>query len=216
MVAQTEPRRAGEHILFELDKNYCREQIVIASGQHLKAGQVLARIATGAAVMTAFAGNAANTGAAAAVVVSAGAKVGKHKLVIIEPGTNAGKFIHFDPDGIVVGVGTVGVAYNQGGIATTIPDGATDFSSGEGFDVDVAAGSGKYRAIDFASAVGAEVAVAVLYDAVDASAADQPGVISGRVTLLNAYELEWPAGATTNQKNAAIAQLAARTLIVRA
>ncbi len=216
MVAQVEPRRAGEHILFELDSNYCRERIVIVSGQNLKAGQVLARIATGAAVMTAFPGNAANTGAAAAVVVSAGAKVGRHKIIFIEPGSNAGKFIHFDPDGIPVAAGTAGVAYSEGGLAFTIPDGATDFSSAEGFYVDVAAGSGKYRAIDFASAVGAEVAVAVLYDAVDASAADQPGVISARITLINAHELEWPAGATTNQKNAAIAQLVARTLIVRA
>lgn len=215
MVAQVEPRRAGEHILFEVDRNYCRDQGVILSGQNLKVGQVLARIATGAAVMTAHAGNAANTGAAAAVVVGAGAKVGRHTLFCIEPGTNAGKFLHFDPDGIPVGVLTVGVAYDKGGIATTLPDGATDFISGEGFDIDVAAGSLKYRAIDFASAVGAEVAVAVLVDAVDASTADKPCVVSARITTLNGLMLEWPAGATDNQKAVASAQLATHGLIVR-
>ena len=42
-----------------------------------------------------------------------------------------------DPDGILVGVGTVAVAFSAGGVAFTIADGATDFVAGSGFYVDV-------------------------------------------------------------------------------
>ncbi len=192
-----------------------RDGVTVLSGQKLKAGQVLGKIATGAAVMTAFANNAANTGAAAAVTVGAGAKPGRHKIVIIEPGANAGVFEHEGPDGIVVKTGVVAAAYSGGGLSFTIPDGSQDFVAGEGFFIDVADGSLKVRAIDFASTVGAENAVGILLAAVDATAADQKGVAIVRDQEIVAKALIWPDGATDNQKNAALAQLKALGIIPR-
>lgn len=92
----------------------------------------------GAATSAAFSGNTGD-GAMGSVTTSAGAKVGAYKLVIIEPGSNAGKFTLTDPDGLVVGTGTVGSAFSAGGLAFTLADGATDFVSGDGFTITVAA-----------------------------------------------------------------------------
>lgn len=89
------------------------------------------------ATPTAYAGNASNTGTISSVVLTAGAKEGQYNVVIIEPGTNAGKFEVTDPDGILVGTGTVAVAFSAGGLAFTVTDGSTDFVSGEGFTIDV-------------------------------------------------------------------------------
>lgn len=89
------------------------------------------------ATATAWSINAANTGTCGAVTVSAGAKIGTHKLVMIEPGSNVGTFVHEDPDGIVVGRGVVASAYSGGGLAFTVADGSQDFISGEGFDITV-------------------------------------------------------------------------------
>lgn len=75
--------------------------------------------------------------------------------------------------------------------------------------------SGKYCEIDLAASSGAEVAIAVLYDAVDASAGDAPGVVIARLAEVHGGELVWPAALTDPQKQAAIAQLAAATIIVR-
>jgi hypothetical protein len=104
------------------------------TGDH---GVVAGASQAGSATATAFAGNAANTGTMGAVTVGAGAKEGRYTVTIIEPGTNAGKFSVEDPDGVQIGTGTVAVAFSAGGIGFTIADGATDFSAGEGFNVDV-------------------------------------------------------------------------------
>ncbi len=88
-----------------------------------------------AGVATAWAGNTGN-GAMGAIAVAAGTKVGTYKLVIIEPGANVGTFIIFDPDGIPISkAGAVAAAYNSGGLAFTLADGAADFISGDGFDI---------------------------------------------------------------------------------
>jgi len=93
--------------------------------------------AAGAA--TAYSGNAANTGTiTAAPATGAGCKVGTYKVTCIEPATNGGKFLVQDPDGITIGVATVAAEFSTH-LTFTIADGATDFSSGEGFNIVVAA-----------------------------------------------------------------------------
>lgn len=86
---------------------------------------------------------ATNTGngTMGAVTVSAGAKVGRHQFVCVEPGSNVGNFIHIDPDGVVVGRMTVAAAYSNAGLAFTLADGSTDFVAGDFFDVTVPANS---------------------------------------------------------------------------
>lgn len=90
--------------------------------------------ATGAAV--AGSGNTGN-GAMGAITVSAGAKKGVYRLVIVEPATNAGVFAVYDPDGVFVDNGNVAAAFSAGGLAFTLADGATDFAAGDSFDITV-------------------------------------------------------------------------------
>lgn len=103
------------------------------SGDH---GCVLGATFAASASAAAVAGNTGD-GAMGAVTPTAGAKEGRYKVTVIEPGTNAGKFSVEDPDGAVIGNGTVAVAFSAGGIAFTLADGATDFIAGDAFNIDV-------------------------------------------------------------------------------
>ncbi len=210
----SEGRHAGEFLIGD-DVAFSREQITVLSGQVLEAGHVVGRVTLGAATSAAFAGNAANTGTIGAVSVGLGAKPGVYTLVCIEPATNAGRFTVEDPDGILVGVATVAVAFSAGGLGFTIAGGATDFASGEGFTITVAAGSGKVTEYDPANTDGSAVPAGVLYDAVDAGGGDAKGVIVARQAVVNAGELVWFSGASTNQKAAGLAGLARLGIIAR-
>lgn len=86
-------------------------------------------------VATAWATNTAGAGAMGAITVAAGTKVGTWKLLIVEPAANAGTFVLEDPDGNIISVkGAVAGAYSGGGIGFTLAD-ATDYASGDGFDI---------------------------------------------------------------------------------
>ncbi|MEZ0263032.1 MAG: head decoration protein [Alphaproteobacteria bacterium] len=172
MADYEEKNYAGDVVRTEQPNYMSRGRGTVKSGEGaLKAGTVLAKILVGAASAAAFAGNT-GTGAMGAITVSLGAKAGVYKLVIIEPGANAGKFTVEDPDGISLGVGTVAVAFSAGGLAFTLAD-ATDFIAGDGFDITVAAGSGKYvQPISPAPADGSGVGTAVLLEDIDATSGD--------------------------------------------
>lgn len=105
----------------------------------------LAYAAAGAAV----AGNTGNGTITAAPVVAAGVKAGVYKITFEDPATNAGSFFVEDPDGIIIDMGQVGVAFVKGGLTFTVADGATDFVEGDQFTVTVTAtaGGGIFRGI---------------------------------------------------------------------
>jgi hypothetical protein len=75
--------------------------------------------------------------------------------------------------------------------------------------------SGKYKALDPAAVDGSEAAAGILYDAVDASAADAEGIAIVRLAEVNAAELIWPAGITAPQQATALGELAALNIIAR-
>jgi head decoration protein D len=75
--------------------------------------------------------------------------------------------------------------------------------------------SGKYKALDPAAVDGSEAAAAILYDGVDASAADTEGVAIVRLAEVNATELVWPAGITGGEKTTGLGELAALNIIAR-
>lgn len=105
-------------------------QPVIRSGNH---NAVLASLETlEAAAAVANAGNTGN-GVLGTVTPGAGAKEGTYRVNIIAAASNAGTFEVEDPQGIIVGTGTVAVAFSKGGVAFTLADGATDFAVGDGF-----------------------------------------------------------------------------------
>lgn len=82
--------------------------------------------------------------------------------------------------------------------------------------------TGKYVAVDPANGSGeggtpdgSQTAVAVLFAAVDTTAAEKPGVITARDAEVAAHALAWPAGTAEPQKTAALAQLAAVGIVAR-
>jgi hypothetical protein len=75
--------------------------------------------------------------------------------------------------------------------------------------------SGKYKALDPAAVDGSEAAAGILYDGVDASAADAEGVAIVRLAEINAAELVWPDGTTGPEQTTALGELAALSVIAR-
>lgn len=215
MTVFTEGRHAGEALISEAPGHRSRENVTVLSGENLAACEVIGRVLTGgAAVATAFAGNAGSEGAMGAITVTGPAKIGTYRLTIIEPATNAGKFEVVDPDGVAIGTGNVAAAFSAGGLAFTLADGGTDYTSGEGFTIAV---TGTYKYVDWDpdATDGSQTAVGMLLGAVNASAADVAGAAILRDAELNGHCLSWITGADDADKAVATAQLARRGIIVR-
>lgn len=219
MSSKTEGRHAGEFLISEANGNVSRENITLLSGQNVGAGRVLGKITVGSATAAAFTTgnhgrNNTGDGAMGAITVSAGAKPGVYVLTIIEPGANVGTFEVVDPDGIKIGSGVVAAAFSAGGLAFTLADGGTDFVSGDGFLITVAAGSGKYTAVDLTGADGRQIACAVIWDKCDASAGDVKTAAIVRDAEVNKEDMDW-GSLNSGQITTARAQLALVGIFVR-
>lgn len=66
-----------------------------------------------------------------------------------------------------------------------------------------------------AAADGSQTAVAILYEAADATAADVRRTVTARDSEVQAAVLVWPTGTTDVQKTAALAQLAQLGIVAR-
>lgn len=196
--------RAGGFMVSEMPGLYSRDNITVLSGENLAAGAVLERVLVGASVAGAAA--AGNTGNGTIGTLTAGnaSQEGVYTAVVVEPAANGGTFVVEDPQGREVGRGNVAAAFTGGGIGFTIADGATDFAVGDRFNITVSAGGFKYREYDPANTDASLAPAGILWDAVDASAADKPGAAITKGAVVNAGELTWFPGATTGQKTAAI------------
>jgi len=214
MTTFTENLHAGNFIASEANGTRSRETVTILSGQDLRAGAVLGKVTVGTASAQAGAGNTGN-GTMGAITVGAGAKPGDYLLTIIEPATNAGAFTVEDPDGVTIGTGDVASAFSAGGLAFTLADGGTDFAAGDTFTITVAAGSGKYKEYDPENADGSQTAVAVLFDAADATGGDVDAVAIVRDAEVTADALVWFDGADADEKATGKADLALVGIIAR-
>ena len=75
---------------------------------------------------------------------------------------------------------------------------------------------GKYTTLAPAATNGSQNAAGILWDKVDASAADAPGVVMLRgPAIVNRHEIIWPDGATEAQITAATSALATIGIILR-
>lgn len=203
-----EGRYNGEFLLSEANGTRSREQVLVTqSGTAIAAGTVMGQITVGTASSAAFAGNTGN-GVLGSVTLSAGAMAGVYRLVLIEPNTNLGAFIVENPDGVIIGRGTVGTAFSAGGLAFTLADGATDFVAGDGFNITVAAGSGKWVPYAAGATNGSQIAAAILYN-------DLPAATGDVETVIIARDAEVAAADLTGLDNPARVTLAARGIIVR-
>jgi len=194
--------------LLHYDNKYSLDVVTLdASAAALKAGTVLGKIAASSATSAAKSGGNTGNGSMGSITVGTGAQAGVYKLRITKAAANAGDFQLIDPQGDVVGVGTVAVAFNNGGLAFTLADGATDFAVGDGFDITVT-GSGKYVAYSNAATNGSEVASAILKDNVVDSTSDQKVVVVVRHAEVQGSEL-------TGLDDPAKADLLALGIVVR-
>ena len=140
---------------------------------------------------------------------------GDWTVVIIEPGTNAGKFEVRKPDGTLDGTGTVAVAYN-GGINFTLAD-ATDFVAGDYITVNVAYAAGNMRYVmhDPEATDGSQVAAGILWRPVTTGVGETAqAVVTKRDAEIWSDRLEWD-DQNDNEKAAALADLAALGIVAR-
>lgn len=214
MSSLTETLHAAGFLVSEANGSRSREKVTIKSSVALLAGSVLGLIGIGASGTYAAPGGNTGNFTCGTVTVAAGVKQGTYRAELI----NATHFVMQDPSGAVQGEGTFGSAFTtlDLGLSFTVTAGGTPGVVGDTFSIAVAvnADAGKYLLMDPAAADGSQVAAAVLYADADASAGDKVATVIARAAEVNASELVWKAGATTNQKNAAKAQLLANQGIV--
>ncbi|MDB5582825.1 MAG: putative phage protein Gp19 [Bradyrhizobium sp.] len=212
-------RRTAHYLVSEANGYRSREQIVIASGAGvLKPGMVLGKTSFGAASPAAKSGGNTGNGTITMDVstpILAGAKTGVYTVRCITAASNGGTFRVEDPDGAVLGDVAVAATFADD-IKFVIADGATDFIVGDGFDISIAAGSGKYVPYSPAGLDGRQNACAILFEGCDATSADVRRVVTARSSEVEAAALQWGAGVTTdNHKNTALAALAALGIAAR-
>ena len=205
MAEIVEGLHTAEFLVSEANGSRSREKITVLSGQNLKVGHVLGRVTVGTVTGAADAGNTGN-GTIASVSAGAGARDGVYKAVVIEPAANLGTFHVEDPAGVVIGTGVVGTAFNNE-VNFTINDGTANFVAGDFFTITVALGTEKEKELNPSASDGSDVPSGILYDAVDASAADVEGVKVARDAEVNGAEITWPSGITAQEKTDAIASL---------
>ena len=211
MATKTETTRAGEFIQGEAGVKRSRDEITVKSGQNLTAGDVIAKQTTAGTVTGAAPAGNTGDGTIGTLSVGVGAQEGVYELVALEPATNAGEFSVEAPNGEQIGVATVAVAFT-GEINFTIADGATDFASGDRFQVTVSLITEQWVVLPND---GSDDPAGVLYDDVDASAAAVKGTAIVRDAEVNGNTINWPTGISAEDKDLAITALAELGIIVR-
>jgi hypothetical protein len=215
MTTIAEGRHAAEFLISEAQGTRSREVVTLATGNDLEAGAVLGRIPAGTAgvpVKTGT-GNGTMTMDVTTPVLFNG-KTGTYTATCVAAASNSGTFRVEDPDGLVLGDVVVGATFADG-IKFVIADGATDFIVGDKFTVAVVVAQGEYTELDPTATDGSQIASAVLFAAVDATAADRAAVVIKRDAEVAAHALGWNEAVTTDQKTAAIAQLNTLGIVVR-
>ena len=215
MTTLTETLHAGEHIASLANGTRSQEAVTVLSGEDLAVGHVVGKVTLGAVSET----HAGNTGNGAMTLDAttpklAGAQAGDYTVRCTAAASNGGTFRVFDPVGNVLGDVAVAATFaNQ--IKFAIADGSADFIVGDTFTVTVAAGSGKVKEWNPANLDGSQVVAGVMYDAVDATSADQAGVITARDAEVKAALLTYFTGADSGDETLAAAQLAAIGIVAR-
>lgn len=195
--------RLAEFVLSEARGQRSRENIVVTqSGSAVKSGALLTQ--SGDAGAGAFAMQAGATGnpTSGPVTIGAAAKPGIYRGRFTAPT----KFTIEDPDGVTIGNGTVGAAFNKSGMGFTLTVGGTAAVDGDEFQIVLAVGTGKY--VPYTADGAAGPADAVLYNYLPAKTGDSRAVGFVRDCEVNRDAL-------TGLDTLAAAQLRTKGVIVR-
>ncbi len=219
MNAHVESTNLGDVLKCEAPNLYSREAVTVLAGggaeRVLKAGAVIARRTRSTVTVTAGNGNTGDGEATPAdPALGALAEAGIYRLACITAEAT-GTFQVLSPRGYVLPNLTVGTAYAGGHLNLTVADGATDFVVGDTFAIEVA-GDGKAVALDPAAVDGTAEAIGIAaYDVTAPDGADTEVTAILHDAVLADRAIVWPDGIAEEQKNAAIADLEARGILVR-
>lgn len=209
MTTFTEGPRTAEFLIAEAENYRSRDaETVDATGGALEAGTILGRIAL--AAPSAAVAQGGNTGNATVGTVTRGpgAKVGVYAIEFLTATT----FEVIDPDGFRLKPGATGVAYADD-IGFTATVGGTPMVAGDGFNVTIAAGSGKYVRHSTAAVDGSQVEAGVLFEGI--GAVEDKRTVIKRAASVKASKLIYASGADNTQKAKSNAALEARGIVVR-
>lgn len=212
----TEGKYPGDWLKHEAEANFSREQIIVLAGsgaeRSLTSGMVLSKVTKGAAASTVVSGVDTIT---AAPTVGAAAKVGTYHLTCILAGA-AGKFIVEDPDGVNIGIATVGTEFTTH-LTFTIADASTHAVVGDQIIIVVAAGSGKWvQYNEDGGSTGIDIPAGILLFNVTApNGTDADGVAIVRDAVINSGQIVWPSSTESSEKTAALAVLKSLGIIAR-
>lgn len=147
------------------EKGFCRAEVTVNESaiKTYKVGTALGKTLTGGAGVATAGGSNTGDGAMGAITVGGTAQTGTYTLVIVKAAANAGDFVLKDPEGDVVGYGTVAVAFSAGGLSFTLADGAADFVVGDSFTIAVT-GTVKYKIAVQTATDGSDKVVALVLD----------------------------------------------------
>lgn len=170
-------------VLSEAPNSGSRDNATITqTGVELVSGQLLALSDTGNGTYAMVAGSTGNP-TCGTITVTGPALPGVYRAIF----ETATKFEIEAPNGVTLGVGTVGTAFNAGGLSFTITAGGTAAVAGDQFTITVAAGTGKYVAYTAAGAAGP--AAAILYNYLPAKTGDAKAVVFNLNCEVNRFEL---------------------------
>jgi hypothetical protein len=215
MSSQNQGNTLQDILKWEEENRHSREIVTVLSGQNLSMGEVIGKVTK--SIPTTGTPDGGNTGQGSVTGVSGGkdAKLGVYTLECVATASGGGTFKVTAPDGDALPDAVVGTAYVNEQINFTINDGDPDFSLGDKFTIEVAAGSRKVTAIDLDAVDGSREACGFVIADYDASLGDVEGVAIVRNAVIVPDDLVWPDGATTDQKAQALAELKAKGIVTR-
>ncbi len=210
----TEGKRLYDGLIGEIQTpaRFSREEVLIAIGQQIPVLAVLGKITKAIpATGQPDAGNTGN-GTLAAIFGGDDTHVGTY-VVTCTATAGGGVFDITAPSGESLPPANAGAPYVNPQINFTITAGGTAFAVGDAFTIEVAPGSGQVKRIDFAADDGSQQAYGITAADYPAAAMPTRGVAFVRAARFIERALEWPEGATFDQKAKALAELKAAGII---
>lgn len=177
--------RLAAFVLSEAEGQRSRENVVVAqTGTEIRSGTVLTKSATIGSAGT-FAMNPAATGrpTSGAITVGTAATPGTY----VGTFTSATAFTLKAPSGATVGSGTLGTAFNSGGLQFTLTAGTPAAVAGDTFTINVTPSAARY--IPYTANGAAGDANAILYSHLPAATGDVDAVAFVRDCEVNRKEL---------------------------
>ena len=191
MTALTESKNIGDLLKYELDKNYCREVVTIASGQNLKMGTVLG-ISNGKYTAGVNCTTVGDVNAEGNLSVTGNLSI-TGGTVSITGGTSATTTENEVETTTITGgaISVTGGTASISGATLEIEDGTVSLNADRIF------------------------ASAVLLEDVDASSADKQALVLKRASIVDEASLIFPLSATDEQKSKFKKDLARSGILVR-